>query len=186
MASSSCSVYRDVMEACRGRSPQARACPSLTTPASKRPTPGTISAFGTRSIEHWYGIPDAAIPDGVQNFPAGYNYNNETDRFRYAGHLWREADPKRLQQVLAGMVKAQRGLGSHARHLRSQPRPAARAEPALVPRLSAPRAGIIFPPQPQQPRFLLPATGLPPTRPSGRRTTASGWPPCAISNASAA
>src|SRR5450755_869413 len=37
--------------------------------------------FGTTSIEHWYGIPDAAIEDGGQNFPAGYNYNNETDRF---------------------------------------------------------------------------------------------------------
>src|SRR5215831_14208717 len=49
--------------------------------------------FGTTSIEHWYGIPDAAIEHGVQNFPSTYNYNNETDRFRYAGHLWREADP---------------------------------------------------------------------------------------------
>ena len=27
-------------------------------------------AFGTRSIEHWYGIPDAAIPDGRQHFPS--------------------------------------------------------------------------------------------------------------------
>jgi imidazolonepropionase-like amidohydrolase len=62
--------------------------------------------FGTRSIEHWYGIPDAAIPDGVQGFPPTYNYNNETDRFRYAGHLWREADPERLKQVFAGMIKA--------------------------------------------------------------------------------
>jgi len=60
--------------------------------------------FGTTSIEHWYGIPDAAIPDGVQNFPASYNYNNETDRFRWAGHLWREADPKRLDMVLDSMV----------------------------------------------------------------------------------
>ena len=61
---------------------------------------------GVRSIEHWYGIPDAAIPGGVQNFPPGFNYNDETDRFRYAGHLWREADPKKLQEVLAAMVKA--------------------------------------------------------------------------------
>ncbi len=38
--------------------------------------------FGTTSIEHWYGIPDAAIEGGVQNFPSAYNYNNETDRFR--------------------------------------------------------------------------------------------------------
>ncbi|MGD0135689.1 MAG: amidohydrolase family protein [Bryobacteraceae bacterium] len=62
--------------------------------------------FGTRSIEHWYGIPEAAIPDGVQNFPPSYNYNDETDRFRYAGQLWREADPKKLQEVLTAMVKA--------------------------------------------------------------------------------
>ena len=62
--------------------------------------------FGTTSIEHWYGIPDAAIESGVQNFPATYNYNNETDRFRYAGHLWREADPQRLTKVLQGMVDA--------------------------------------------------------------------------------
>jgi hypothetical protein len=62
--------------------------------------------FGTTSIEHWYGIPDAAIEDGVQHFPAGYNYNNETDRFRYAGHLFREADPEKLTKVLSAMVNA--------------------------------------------------------------------------------
>src|ERR1022692_1449186 len=62
--------------------------------------------FGTTSIEHWYGIPDAAIEGGVQGFPSTYNYNNETDRFRYAGHLWREANPERLGKVLEGMVRA--------------------------------------------------------------------------------
>jgi imidazolonepropionase-like amidohydrolase len=60
--------------------------------------------FGTTSIEHWYGIPDAAIPGRVQNFPSDYNYNDETDRFRYAGRLWREADPPRLSQVLDSMI----------------------------------------------------------------------------------
>ena len=60
--------------------------------------------LGSTSIEHWYGIPDAAIRDGVQNFPSSYNYNDEVDRFRYAGHLWREADPERLSAVLDGMV----------------------------------------------------------------------------------
>lgn len=58
----------------------------------------------TSTIEHWYGIPDAALPDGVQQFPPEYNYNNEVDRFRYAGHLWREADPTLLSTVLQGMV----------------------------------------------------------------------------------
>jgi hypothetical protein len=62
--------------------------------------------FGTTSIEHWYGIPDAAIQDGVQHFPSSYNYNNETDRFRYAGHLFREANSERLTKVLEAMVKA--------------------------------------------------------------------------------
>jgi hypothetical protein len=61
--------------------------------------------LGTTSIEHWYGVPDAAIKDGVQGFPSSYNYNNEVDRFRYAGHLWREADPDRLLKVLDGMVE---------------------------------------------------------------------------------
>ncbi len=62
--------------------------------------------FGTTSIEHWYGIPDAAIADRVQNFPPAYNYRDEVDRFRYAGHLWREADPDRLGKVLDGMIAA--------------------------------------------------------------------------------
>ncbi len=62
--------------------------------------------FGTTSIEHWYGIPDAAIPDGVQSFPPDFNITDETHRFRYAGRLWREADPARLKDVLAAMVKA--------------------------------------------------------------------------------
>ncbi|HEY8164808.1 MAG TPA: amidohydrolase family protein [Gemmatimonadaceae bacterium] len=60
--------------------------------------------FGTTSIEHWYGIPDAALLDGVQGFPSSYNYLDEVDRFRYAGRLWREADPKRLSEVLDSMI----------------------------------------------------------------------------------
>ena len=62
--------------------------------------------FGTTSIEHWYGIPDAAIPDGRQNFPSSYNYRNEVDRFRWAGRLWREADSTRLLQVLDTLIAA--------------------------------------------------------------------------------
>lgn len=58
------------------------------------------------TIEHWYGIPDAALGAGVQQFPASYNYANEADRFRYAGRLWREADPRKLTGVLEAMVAA--------------------------------------------------------------------------------
>ncbi|MEK7241059.1 MAG: amidohydrolase family protein [Gemmatimonadota bacterium] len=63
-------------------------------------------AMGTRSIEHWYGVPDAAIPNLRQNFPSDYNYLDETDRFRWAGRLWREADPKILDSLLTAMVRA--------------------------------------------------------------------------------
>jgi Amidohydrolase family len=63
-------------------------------------------AGGTTTIEHWYGIPDAAIPDKRQHFPSDYNYQDETDRFRWAGRLWREAEPKLLDSVLTAMVKA--------------------------------------------------------------------------------
>lgn len=60
--------------------------------------------LGTRSIEHWYGVPDAAFEDGVQRFPADFNYNDETHRFRYAGRIWREANPERLTKILQAMV----------------------------------------------------------------------------------
>jgi imidazolonepropionase-like amidohydrolase len=60
--------------------------------------------FGTSSIEHWYGIPDAALI-GSQKFPGWYNYSNESDRFRYAGRLWREADPDKLKLVLKTLVE---------------------------------------------------------------------------------
>jgi cytosine/adenosine deaminase-related metal-dependent hydrolase len=43
------------------------------------------------SIEHTYGIPQAALP-GTQSFPPDYNYSNEVDRFRYDGLIWHEAD----------------------------------------------------------------------------------------------
>lgn len=60
---------------------------------------------GLTSIEHWYGVPDAAILGGIQPFPSNFNYADEGMRFRYAGRLWREADPARLQEVLKAMVQ---------------------------------------------------------------------------------
>ncbi len=60
---------------------------------------------GTTTIEHWYGVPDAAL-DAVQSFPPEFNYNNELHRFRYAGRLWREANPEKLQSVLKRLVEA--------------------------------------------------------------------------------
>ena len=62
-----------------------------------------VSRLGVRSIEHWYGIPDAATP-GPQNFPDTYNYDNELDRFRWAGDIWRQADSTRLSAVIDTMI----------------------------------------------------------------------------------
>jgi imidazolonepropionase-like amidohydrolase len=64
------------------------------------------SNAGVSTIEHWYGVPDAAIP-GTQRFPADYNYWDEEDRFRWAGHLWKEADqrPEEIVKVLDLMIR---------------------------------------------------------------------------------
>ena len=69
------------------------------------PMHGMMRMAGTTTIEHWYGVPDAAL-DGVQGFPPEFNYNNELHRFRYAGRLWREANPEKLQSVLKRLVEA--------------------------------------------------------------------------------
>lgn len=52
------------------------------------------------TIEHTYGIPQAALP-GTQTFPSGYNYSNEVDRFRMSGYIWTEANqyPDRVRSV---------------------------------------------------------------------------------------
>jgi imidazolonepropionase-like amidohydrolase len=64
------------------------------------------SSAGVTTIEHWYGVPDAAIP-GTQRFPSDYNYWDEEDRFRWAGHLWKEAEqrPEKIVEVLDLMIK---------------------------------------------------------------------------------
>ena len=63
------------------------------------------SRAGVVSIEHWYGVPDAALP-GTQSFPYDYNYLDELTRFRLAGQLWREADryPERLSGVIDELI----------------------------------------------------------------------------------
>ena len=58
------------------------------------------------SIEHTYGIPQAALP-GTQNFPPDYNYSNELDRFRNSGYIWTEADmyPERVRKVFDTLLE---------------------------------------------------------------------------------
>ena len=52
----------------------------------------TTSAHGLRSMEHWYGLPEALFVDRlIQHYPLDYNYNNEQHRFAEAGRLWQQA-----------------------------------------------------------------------------------------------
>ena len=47
---------------------------------------------GLTSMEHWYGLPEALFTDRtIQNYPTGYNYQNEQHRFEEAGKLWKQA-----------------------------------------------------------------------------------------------
>jgi imidazolonepropionase-like amidohydrolase len=50
------------------------------------------SGWGLTSMEHWYGLPEALFADRtIQDYPAGYNYNDEQHRFGQAGRLWAQA-----------------------------------------------------------------------------------------------
>ncbi len=49
---------------------------------------------GLTTMEHWYGLPEAMFTKrAIQDYPAGYNYLNEQDRFGQAGRLWAQAAP---------------------------------------------------------------------------------------------
>jgi len=62
--------------------------------------------LGITSIEHFYGVADAAL-DGIQNFPPEHNSNNEIHRFGRAGELYIQPNLNRekLSGVLDLMVK---------------------------------------------------------------------------------
>ena len=66
------------------------------------------SAWGLTSLEHWYGLPEALFTDRtVQDFPADYNYSDESNRFGEAGRLWAQAAPRgsaRWNEVIKTLV----------------------------------------------------------------------------------
>ena len=52
----------------------------------------TTARMGLRSLEHWYGLPEALFTDRrVQAFPLTFNYEDEQQRFYEAGRIWRQA-----------------------------------------------------------------------------------------------
>jgi hypothetical protein len=60
--------------------------------------------LGVDSIEHFYGVADAAL-DGIQAFPADHNASNEVHRFGRAGELYAQANPDKLRAVIDSMVE---------------------------------------------------------------------------------
>ena len=60
--------------------------------------------LGVDSIEHFYGVADAAL-DGIQAFPPDHNASNEVHRFGRAGELYAQANPDKLRAVIDSMVE---------------------------------------------------------------------------------
>jgi imidazolonepropionase-like amidohydrolase len=73
--------------------------------AVEETTAKDFAELGVTSIEHFYGVADAAL-DGIQNFPHDHNANNEIDRFGRAGELYIQdnLNRARLSSVLDLML----------------------------------------------------------------------------------
>ena len=123
--------------------------------AWKRPTPGTTSSSAPPASSTGTAFRMRRSRAACRTFPPSYNYNNETDRFRYAGHLWREANPERLGKVLDGMVKAHVAwVPTLDIYEASRDLQRAQNQPWFA-RISASHAGGVFRAEPGQPRLVL-------------------------------
>ena len=73
--------------------------------AVEETTAKDFAELGVTSIEHFYGVADAAL-DGIQDFPANHNASNEVHRFGRAGELYLQHNLNRekLSGVLDLMV----------------------------------------------------------------------------------
>jgi imidazolonepropionase-like amidohydrolase len=80
--------------------------PTTVHIAVEETTARDYAELGVSSIEHFYGVGDAAL-DGIQNFPPEHNANNEVHRFGRAGELYIQDNFNRakLSAVLELMVK---------------------------------------------------------------------------------
>ncbi len=94
---------RDQLEALMAEA-KAQGLKTTTHIAVEEVTAKDFAELGVDSIEHFYGIADAAL-DGVQDFPPEMNYSNELLRFSKAGELYAQANPAKLERVLDLMVE---------------------------------------------------------------------------------
>ena len=94
---------RDQLEAVMAEA-RAQGLKTTTHIAVEEVTAKDFAELGVDSIEHFYGVADAAL-GGVQRFPAEMNYSNELLRFSKAGELYAQADPAALEKVIDLMVE---------------------------------------------------------------------------------
>ena len=83
---------------------KAQGLKTTTHIAVEEVTAKDAAELGIDSIEHFYGIADAAL-DGVQQFPADMNYSNELMRFWRAGELYAQANPEKLAKIIDLMIE---------------------------------------------------------------------------------
>src|SRR3954465_13015253 len=72
--------------------------------AVEETTAKDYAELGVGSIEHFYGVADAAL-NGIQNFPPDTSYSNEIHRFGRAGELYAQVDPEKLHKIIDLMVE---------------------------------------------------------------------------------
>jgi hypothetical protein len=79
---------------------------SATHLAVEETTARDFAELGGTTVEHFYGVADAAL-DGIQDFPPEHNASNEIHRFGRAGELYlqRNLNKEKLSSVLDLMVK---------------------------------------------------------------------------------
>lgn len=62
--------------------------------------------MGVTMILHHYGYAESALERSVQDFPPGYQFSDELERFRQAGEVWSEAPEDRLLGMVADSLAA--------------------------------------------------------------------------------
>jgi len=98
---------RDQLEALLDEAKKVGLC-TATHIAVEETTARDYVDFGVCSIEHFYGVGDAAL-EGIQDFPPEHNASNEVHRFGRAGELYAQARPEKLMAFVEYM--AQKGVG---------------------------------------------------------------------------
>ena len=121
------------------------ACASRTTPASRRPTPGTTSNSAPPASSTGTAFPTPPSKAACRTFPPATTTTTRPTASATPAICGARPTRSGSTKVLDAMVQAHVAWDAHARYLRGQPRPAARPEPAVVRRLPAPDAGGVFP-----------------------------------------